>query len=297
MQVNVSVTHLGGCALQEDFVKKLSEFGLTTNQAKVYLSIIQAGSISAGNISKVSLLHRQDIYKILPILEKKGLITKTIAKPCKIQAIPLETALYQLILNEKEKSNKKIFALESNLNTLVEALKVQPKIEEDKHFTLLTTIESIRNRADFTIRTLKKEVKFAANTELMFGPVTKLNEILDLLTGKQIKLSLLVTPIEGLDTVRKVIDSLNQSQSRVTIKGISNGKFKNYIIADRREVWIQTEQKTESGFPGILWTNDKNVVQVYEENFDINWNNSNTITVNSKAVRKSKPVTQEAITP
>jgi sugar-specific transcriptional regulator TrmB len=283
--------------MQEDFVKKLSEFGLTTNQAKVYLSIIQAGSISAGNISKVSLLHRQDIYKILPILEKKGLITKTIAKPCKIQAIPIETALRQLVLTEKEKSCKKIAALESNLNSLVEGLKVETQIEEDAHFTLLTTNESIRNRADLTIQALKKEAKFAANTELMLGPLSRLNEISELIKGKPIKLSLLVAPIEGLETVGKLSETLKQSQNKITIKGTNNCKFNNYIILDRKEVWIQTEQKTESGFPGILWTNDKNVVQIYEENFDSNWNNPNTITLKSKPVRKRKPVFEKAIAP
>ena len=71
--------------IQEELVNRLSQFGLTTNQSKVYLSIIHVGSISAGNISKVTFLHRQDIYKILPKLEKKGLITKTIGKPTKFR--------------------------------------------------------------------------------------------------------------------------------------------------------------------------------------------------------------------
>jgi sugar-specific transcriptional regulator TrmB len=283
--------------MQEDFVKKISEFGLSTNQAKVYLSIIQAGSISAGNISKISLLHRQDIYKILPILEKKGLITKTIAKPCKIQAIPLKTALRQLILSEKEKSCKKITALESNLNTLVEALKIEPQIEDDAHFTLLTTNESIRNRADLSIHALKKEAKIAANKQLMLGPLTRLQKIIDVLTEKPIKVSLLVTPIENGETVLKSMEKLQHKKSKIGAKFTSKSSLKNYIILDRREVWIASEQKTESGFPCILWTNDKNIIQIYEENFDMNWNNPNAHALFSEAVRKSKPVIEEAIAP
>ncbi len=283
--------------MQEDFVKKISEFGLSTNQAKVYLSIIQAGSISAGNISKVSSLHRQDIYKILPILEKKGLITKTIGKPCKIQAIPLETALHQLIISEKEKSCKKIAALESNLNNLVESLKVEPQIEDDAHFTLLTTNESIRNRADLSIHVLKKEAKIAANKQLMLGPLTRMQEIIDVLTKKPIKVSVLVTPVENVETVVKSVETLQHKKSKIEVKFTSKSSLKNYIILDRKEVWIASEQKTESGFPCILWTNDKNIVQIYDENFDMNWNNPNAHAFHSKSVRKSKPVLEETIAP
>jgi hypothetical protein len=187
--------------------------------------------------------------------------------------------MHQLISNEKESSKKKIHTLESNLKMLIDSLREQPKIEEITNFTLLTTNESIRNRADLSIKALKKEVKFASNTEMMLGPLTRLNEIIDLLIKKQIKISLLITPLEGLETATKVVEQLKQGQSKIVAKGINKGKIKNYIILDRKEVWIATEQKTESGFPGILWTNDMNVVQVYEENFEMNWNNPKAVTV------------------
>ena len=64
-------------------------------------------------------------------LEKKRLITKTIDKPFIIEAIPLETALCQLVLNEREKANKKVAILEDSLKELVDALREQPKSEEE----------------------------------------------------------------------------------------------------------------------------------------------------------------------
>ena len=58
--------------MQEDLVKGLEIFGFTPNQAKVYLSIVGAGSSSVGKIAEASKLYRQDIYKIIPKLEKRG---------------------------------------------------------------------------------------------------------------------------------------------------------------------------------------------------------------------------------
>ena len=95
-----------GCLMQKDLVIKLSDFGFTTNQAKVYLSIIESGSISVAKIAQQTSLHVQDIYKILPKLEKMGLITKTLEKPVQIKAIPIEEALTHLVDIEREDSIK-----------------------------------------------------------------------------------------------------------------------------------------------------------------------------------------------
>lgn len=251
----------------------MAQFGFTINQAKVYLSIVQSGSISVGKISKSTLLHRQDIYKILPKLEKKGLITKTIGKPFKIQAIPLETALYQLVYNEREKSNKKIAALETNVKDLIDSLKEQPKSEEEARFTLLTTDDSIRNRANLSFTDVKKEMKLVTSIELLLAPLTRLYEFVTMLSNKKTKISLLAVSNENLETVFKTVEKMQPHENFIA-KHISKKIFKHYLILDRKEVWIATEQKTESGFPCILWTNDKNIVQVYEEYFEIGWNRS-----------------------
>jgi sugar-specific transcriptional regulator TrmB len=67
--------------MEEDLVVKLESFSFTVNQAKVYLCIVQSGKTRVGQISKITQLHRQDIYKLLPKLEKMGLITRPSINP------------------------------------------------------------------------------------------------------------------------------------------------------------------------------------------------------------------------
>jgi sugar-specific transcriptional regulator TrmB len=271
-------------------VKKLAQFGFTTNQAKVYLSIIQAGTISAGKIAKITLLHRQDIYKILPKLERKGLITKTIDKPFKLQVVPIETALKQLVLNEKEKSNKKIAELEYNLKKLVESLKEPQKSEADARFTLLTTDDSIRNIANRAFLGLTKEVKLSTSAEMLLAPLSEiLQEIAKLTFQRKIKLFVLTKTIpENVEILTKMFGKLNFTQNCVVSKSISKTAFQQYLILDSKEVWIATELKTGSGFPEILWTNDKNIVQMYEEYFDSGWNDTNAVTVYPRNKKRKK---------
>ena len=54
----------------EKNVEVLLDFGLTRNQAKVYVAIARLRLASVGQISKASKVRREDVYRILPKLEK-----------------------------------------------------------------------------------------------------------------------------------------------------------------------------------------------------------------------------------
>jgi len=82
--------------------------GLTPNQAKVYQTILKLGNTTVGQIAKSTPVRREDIYKVLPALEKMGLIEKLLGKPAIIRATPVAGALTSLILDEKVKSDEKI---------------------------------------------------------------------------------------------------------------------------------------------------------------------------------------------
>lgn len=109
--------------MQKDSVINLAKLGFTTNQAKVYLNIIESGVISKEKIAQDTHLPIQLICKILPKLEKMGLITKTLEKPAMIKAIPLEEALTRLVNIEKEKTEKRIRYMESNIEDLMILIK------------------------------------------------------------------------------------------------------------------------------------------------------------------------------
>ena len=69
----------------EENAENLSGFGLTPTQAKVYLAIAQLGLASVSEVSKVAQVRREDVYRIMPKLEKIGLIEKILNKPTKMR--------------------------------------------------------------------------------------------------------------------------------------------------------------------------------------------------------------------
>ncbi len=265
--------HLGDNRhMQEDLVVKLENFGFTVNQAKVYLNIVQSGATRVGRISKNTQLHRQDIYKLLPKLEKMGLITKTIEKPFTIEAIPVEKALDNLVSKERKKAQERISHLENNLKEVVNELQEQPRIREETQFTLLTTDEAIKNRAHLTLSKIKKECLMVTNIKYINSPfIHYFRDFLQTIADNKIKTRLIVVSNND-DTDDQLLKKIAPIKGQFIVKSINKTACKNYQIIDNMEVWIVTQQKTETGYPCILWTNDKNIIDVYKENFRKNWN-------------------------
>jgi HTH-type transcriptional regulator, sugar sensing transcriptional regulator len=276
--------------MNEDLVKTLCDFGFTTNQAKVYLSIIKFGANNVGRISKQTQLHRQDIYKILPKLEKKGLITKTIDKPFLIEAIPVEKSLDNLIEHERKKANEKINYLENNLRSIITSLKERPEEKQDSEarFTLLTTDDAIENRAGLSFRKVKREVSLFTNLELLNMPIMRYYvEFLQSLKENNAKGLLLLTSQDDPALVKQSVEKIAPYKGNFTAKLMDKKMFRQYQIIDRKEVWIAVQQRTETGFPCMLCTNDQNIIDVYTEHFKRQWNHSGVNVIFQSAPRET----------
>ena len=256
------------------------DFGFTTNQAKVYLSIVQSGRTRVCRISKNTQLHRQDIYKLLPKLEKMGLITKTIDKPFMIEAIPFQKALENVILKEREKANQKIMFLERNLREMVDALQNQPELKEEARFTLLSTDEAIKNKGKFIFKKLRKQFFLVTSPENIVKPgLHYYSDLFRYIADHKAKLRILLISADHKGAVKQVIDKLASKNASVHVKLLQRTVSKNFQIIDNQEAWVATQQKTEQGYPCILWTNDSNVVDVYREYFKKVWHDPKAKTV------------------
>ena len=88
----------------------LEELGLTNLQTRIYLALVINGPLTVAEISKITNIARQDIYKILPQLLTIGILVKIIETPVKHEAIPLKatiTKLFDIRKKENEKLQRK----------------------------------------------------------------------------------------------------------------------------------------------------------------------------------------------
>ena len=61
----------------------LTSLGLSKNEAKVYLALLDLGSATAGKIAEKSKVHRTNVYDALERLIEKGVVTYIFKKDIK----------------------------------------------------------------------------------------------------------------------------------------------------------------------------------------------------------------------
>ena len=119
--------------LQEECINSLMDLGLTLVQAKIYLALSKLDNETIKTISKNSNLARQDIYRIMPSLERLGLVEKIIDKPTKYKATPIKigfsTLLQQRIIHDAELQKKTSELLKSLQE---DKIKKEPTSEESQ---------------------------------------------------------------------------------------------------------------------------------------------------------------------
>jgi sugar-specific transcriptional regulator TrmB len=263
--------------VKEDLVRKLLDFGLTVNQAKVYLNTMQSGTTCAGVISERTGLHRQDIYKVLPKLEKKGLIIKVIGKPLMIKATPVEKALNTLVLAEREKSNARISRLITSAKEIVNATRKQPISDwtlKEAQFTLLNTDRQIENMADLSFENAKNECDWVSDMELLTKRTRSIHDYFGALSMKGVRLRAIIETLNNKDFVKRAIEKIRPNRGNFKAKLVCKERSTPYMIIDNKELWIRRKKTTESGMPAVLWTNSINMIDFYRANFEDTWNDT-----------------------
>src|SRR5208283_4200662 len=109
----------------EDQVGTLSRLGLTPNQAKVYLILSSSAAATASQISKISKLAREEIYRAMSKLQELGLVEIMVEAPTKYRAHPLSDGIHTL-LNRKTEENKRL--QEEAENLLKHSIKGTPEL-------------------------------------------------------------------------------------------------------------------------------------------------------------------------
>ena len=268
---------------EEDLVRRLSNFGLTKNQAKVYLSIIQMGITEVGAISKTSMIHRQDVYKILPTLEKKGLIVRLVGKPVSFEALPMAMALNKMVKMEERKSKERIKLLKRCQKDLSITVIAPPnenlqEIQSEPRFTLLSTDKQLTNTLDLMFEEAKKEVDLVLSTQILKSREQHFRHNFQKIIKRGVSIRLIIEDFKIEDETERILERIRPNGDNFIAKFIHKKPIP-YRIVDGKELLITRRIQTESGLPQLLWTNAKSLVEFYNANFDEDCNSPAAITL------------------
>lgn len=107
----------------EKTVKELAPFGVTNTQAKIYIGLNALGVASASEIASLREVRREEVYRVMPELEKLGLVTRKLETPRRFLAIEVKTALETLINIKRKAMEKEITNLRQKKIELIAQLR------------------------------------------------------------------------------------------------------------------------------------------------------------------------------
>src|SRR4030066_1387270 len=137
--------------------------GLSLNQAKVYLAILKLEKTTVGQVSKFSQVRRGDVYRILPTLEKMGLIERLLGKPTEIRATIISDSLTLLVKEEKNRSDERLSGMRSMVQKLSLKDWKQPPPGEESIYILIAEKKAILAKTSELINNSEKEVGLIAD--------------------------------------------------------------------------------------------------------------------------------------
>ena len=198
---------------QEKIVSTLSQFGLDETDSKLYLGLLQMGSVTVGSISSKLEMDRGKVYRSLNRLRNLGLVSTTFSNPTICRVEDPHRALQSIIQTKEDE----IITMQKLAEKIIKDLKQSP------NGTLDSTVSSfsiIQGRSNIFAR-ISTLIQQASNSIYM---VTTIEDVLRMYhtsipekienakkNGIEVKL-LTYTKNEDL---LPLIDRLNASEVRI----------------------------------------------------------------------------------
>jgi sugar-specific transcriptional regulator TrmB len=256
-------------ALQDE-VQTLMRLGVTFNQARVYIALARSGVSMAKTIAKNSGVARTEIYRIMPTLEKLGLVERIISAPCRFKAISRQDAVSVLMKSRTNETSKLQEATREMLK-VVKNNKTRTSLKEDEpQFILIPEQVAIQRK--------KKSIENAQRSLDVVTSWRRFQRAFILTYNKETVKALR----RGVE-IRVIVDKPDEEESvSDTIKHLKkHPAFKvRYIleppaalmaIIDKEEARVCTCTKTAQTEGPFLWTSNPCLLSILQDYFEVLW--------------------------
>jgi sugar-specific transcriptional regulator TrmB len=255
--------------VEDEAVQTLMGLELTFCQAKVYLALVPNGSCTAKTISRLSKVTRQDVYRIMPKLQKLGLVQKALSIPTEWEAIPIDEGLAILL----ERKNKQLSELQEKttkiLSNFRESNKRTERKKEETEFVIIPEGETHRHWILKKIGEAKMSNDIFITMELfkytLFNETKRMKKLME----RGVKFRHIVYNLdETKDEIE--LDPYLKKNPNFQVRYISNTPIAATVSFDKKEVVFSNP--TDNLCTGSkLWSNNPNFVTLIQNYFETTW--------------------------
>jgi sugar-specific transcriptional regulator TrmB len=250
---------------QPSEVQTLINLGLTSIQARIYLSLARYGPSSVTAITKQSKVNRPDVYRTVVKLYDLGLVEKIVETPILFKAVSAGQALKFLLQKRTEQYDKLRVDTESlMLNLRLDENKLK---FEDSRFVLIPQKDAVFKRVMQAINEAQECMDFVVSWKRFsaseYGSYPERAN-----TASVVCRCILEQPLnrKDLEFVRKIKQELC-----CNFRFISSHPKAVFGIFDKKEIIVVEDPKSSLHNSPALWTNNQSIVIMAQTYFDNLW--------------------------
>ena len=256
----------------ERIKNELINFGLTSNQSKVFIYLGKYGSKAAAEIAKALQLPRTETYHLVNSLQNLGLVTAELSHPTKYSAMEMKQAIETLVKQEQQRINS-LAGKEEVLSELwkqVPFFVVETDESKSEKMQLLHGMGPITNK-------IKEMTESSTDSFKIYGSIPDVlrfyhSDVFDWIEESASDLKMVISP---LSKAPEFISELDQKKIRVITSGSDN---KCFVINDTKEVLIFMRNATHPTRQTFAWWSDsETLVDMMTSLFDLSWENGETL--------------------
>jgi sugar-specific transcriptional regulator TrmB len=249
--------------------RALQELGLTLSQAKVYLTLVSIGNLTARQVSSFAEVARQDIYRILTELHEQGLVEKIIATPTKFAAVPIEEAISILM----ERKIKETLTLHDRTKELLQRVATKAKtstLEDKEQFILIPEKERLINKIKKAIETAKERIDFTSSAKVFPNIMFVLSENFKQAIANDVEIRYIVHKSEDTSSLPEIVRAFMENPL-FKLKTLSDSPDVKCGIFDYKEMFIATYPSRGAFKSPALWSNNPSLIITLQNYFEKNW--------------------------
>ncbi len=279
--------------LSEHLLKGLMSFGLSGNEAKTYLALVQLRQATARAVARLANLPRQEIYRVMPRLERLGIVEVIVSKPTRFLAVPPEDALSELIDRQTEIFAQKVSELQKNKKTLENELKkVEGKsagiaLPKPVHYALISGRHQVNEKIQEMLRKAKTEVLWMSpKYEIIHAVLHDRDKILRQCAEKHVKVRVLTEVDEKNVKELKNLSSFCEMRHAPDVTTL-------ITIVDDNELIVGSAVHKSPSLTGTeliheLWTDDYGHIKIMKDFFEKVWSDSMPAELEIKSMKRRK---------
>lgn len=215
---------------------KLMQFGLTRQEAQIYLCLYQNGEMTGYEVAKTTGISRSNVYSGLSDLTEKGAAYLEESNVNRYVAVTLE-----------EFCSNKIRSMEADRDYLLHHIPMMKQMEMG--YLTIQGSQNIRNKIIHMLTSVEKRVYLSARVEY----VNEVSEYLEQLVQKKSKIVIITDGIISSELLK---------QNAVLYLGDHKGEMIHLIIDSE---YALTGQLTGSKEDTCLYTGQTNFINVFKE--------------------------------